>query len=376
VALLLAGPVLGVRVQVVDLVFAAAVLWLLWRFQIDARLRWLVALPFISIAWVNLHAGWLLLFLFGGATLVGEAGDRLLRRRLTPEPISWPRIGQLTAAIAVSAVALAANPNGTAIYGYPGYTAGIGALADFVGEWQHATLSNLFGWLLLGFVALGVVPTFLLGWRSMRSSDALILLGVTGMSLIAVRFLLITGPIGAAIVAVNLGPALSRSAIGLRWSPTLNRLARPMRGRITQLNLFLAAALLVSGGVVAFVRAAPGSQDAEIAREFPVSAVAWLRGHAETSRIFNKYEWGGYIGLNLPGSKIFIDGRADVYGDALIREYVSVIGLEANPGTILDKYAVNQVLYPPDTALAGWLDVQKDWHRDYADSVAVIWSRR
>jgi len=65
VALLLAGPVLGVRVQVVDLLLGAVVLLLLWRFIADGQRRWPAMLPIVAVAWVNLHAGWVLLFLFG-----------------------------------------------------------------------------------------------------------------------------------------------------------------------------------------------------------------------------------------------------------------------------------------------------------------------
>ena len=72
--LVLAGPVLGVRVQVVDLVFAAAVVWVLWRYLVDPRRRWLIGLPLITVAWANLHAGWVLVFLLGGAVLVKQIG--------------------------------------------------------------------------------------------------------------------------------------------------------------------------------------------------------------------------------------------------------------------------------------------------------------
>ena len=80
--LALAGPVMGVRVQVLDLLFATAVVWLLWRYLVDARRRWLVGLPLITLLWANVHAGWVLVFLLGGAVLVGEGVDRLLKRRL------------------------------------------------------------------------------------------------------------------------------------------------------------------------------------------------------------------------------------------------------------------------------------------------------
>ncbi len=371
VALVLAGPVLGVRVQVVDLLLGSVVVWLLWTYLADGRRRWPALLPFVAVLWVNLHAGWLLLFLFGGAVLVGEAVDRTLRRPVAPEPLPWQRLGWLAAMLAVSAAALVINPNGVAIYSYPGYTVGIGALSDFVGEWQRASLSNLFGWLLLGFVLLGVLPTLALARRTIRLADVLILLGVTAMSVLAVRFLLITGPIGAAIVAINLSPAISDSAIGRRWSPVLVRLTQPARGGLALANTVLVALLLVGGIGLAVARATPISQHEEIAKEFPVDAVAWLQAHDAGARIFNKYEWGGYLGLMLPTQPIFIDGRADVYGDAVIREYVSIIGLERDPQAILDRYGIDHVIYPARTPLAGM-----DRRRPASTGAgSVVWKR-
>ena len=89
VGLALAGPVLGVRVQVLDLVLATAVVWVLWRYMVDRRRRWLIGLPLITVAWANLHAGWVLVFLLGGAVLVGETADRLLRRTPDGQPLGW-----------------------------------------------------------------------------------------------------------------------------------------------------------------------------------------------------------------------------------------------------------------------------------------------
>jgi hypothetical protein len=375
VALLLAGPVLGVRVQIVDLVLAALVLAVLWRYLVDGRGRWLVLLPVLTVVWVNLHAGWLLLFLFGGAVVAGEAADRLMRRRLDPSPLSWPQLGWLGLSLAVSALALVVNPNGTAIYGYPGYTVGITALADFVGEWQRASLTNLFGWLLLGFLLVGAVPTLLLARRRIRAADALILVGVIAMSVIAVRFLLITGPIGCAIVAVYLPPEVARTEFGTRWSALLVRLARPARGANALVCFVLVSVMAVAGVGLAFVRAMPPSQRDEIAREFPVSAVDWLRDHDVGSRGFNTYEWGGYLGLELPQEPVFIDGRADVFGDHVIRDYVAVIGLD-HPETVLDRYAVDYIITGPNTALATWLNASYDWARRYADDDSAVWIRQ
>ena len=371
--LVLAGPTLGVRVQVFDLLMTALVVGVVWSYTAHPRNLLLVALPLIALAWVNLHAGWPLLFLVGGATLVGELVDGRLRPNLRPAPLEPRRVGALAVALVVAAIALVANPNGIGIYRYPLDTLGLGTLKAAIGEWQPARLDNLFGWLLLGFVLLGVAPTFLLAWRRLRLADALVLAGLTVMSVLAIRFLLVLGPVGGAIVALNLGPVISESRLGRRTAPTLERMSRPRRSAVLAILLAL---LVLSGVGLAVLRSVPASQDAEIAAVQPVDAVAWLRAHPQGSRIFNQYEWGGYIGLKMPGDPIFIDGRADVYGDAIIAEYVRTIGLEINPQTTFDNYRIDHILFPPDSPLGRWLDASGTWQRVYGDTTAAIWVRR
>ena len=178
IGLVLAGPVMGVRVQVLDLLMATAVVWVCWRYLADPRRRWLIGLPIITVVWANLHAGWLLVFLLGGAVLVGESVDRLLGRTLAERPpLAWPHLRDLALALLISAGALVINPNGIDLYGYPFYTVGITALKRYVMEWFPASLDDLFGWLLLGFVVVAVLPALAWGRSRLRTADALILVG-------------------------------------------------------------------------------------------------------------------------------------------------------------------------------------------------------
>ncbi|HYN64822.1 MAG TPA: hypothetical protein VES36_09495 [Candidatus Limnocylindrales bacterium] len=375
--LVLAGPVMGVRVQVLDLLLAAVVTWLLWGYLADRRPRWIIGLPLVGVAWANLHAGWVLLFLLGGAVLVGEAVDRLARRSLDDgPPLSWRQQAVLALGLAASAAALSLNPNGPDLYAYPFDTVGITALNRYVLEWYSASLDNLFGWLLLGFILIGVVPTLALGRARLRTADALILVGLTVMAWQAIRFLLIVGPIGGAVVAVVLSPIISRTRLGQRLSPLLLRLGRRRRGRLGTANRVLIGILLLIGVGVALARVNPAAQEREIARRLPAGAVAWMDAHDPGDRIFNRYEWGGFIGQHRPEELIFMDGRADVYGDALLRMYVSVIGLQVDPQAVLDRYRIDHAMLPPDWNLAAWFDASPNWRRAYADSTAVVWVRK
>jgi hypothetical protein len=370
--LVLAGPTLGVRVQVFDLLFAAAVIWILWRVTANGSGRWTLALIPISLAWVNVHAGWPLLFLLGGAVLVGEGIDRLTRREIVPPPLAWRQLAMLAAGLAAAAATLVLNPNGPDIYGYPLQTLELGALKAAIGEWQPARPDSLFGWLWIGFVVVGVIPTLVFARRRLRMADALILLGLTAMAAMAVRFLLVLGPMGGLIIAVNLGPELAATRVGRARSPIIARLSSRRRSAVLPA---LVGVLVFVGVGLSFARAAPPSQAAELEVEQPVAAVEWILDEDPGDRVFNRYEWGGYVGLHQPSEPIYIDGRADVYGDDLIEEYVRTIGLTVDPQSTFDRHDIDYVLFPPDTPLAGWLNADAGWQRAYEDATAVVWTR-
>ena len=374
--LLVAGPVLGVRVQTVDLVMLAVTIWVLSHFLMSGRRRWLVGIPLVAVVWVNTHAGFPLLFAFAGAVLVGEAVDRLLHRAVIPQPMSWSHLGWLAASLALAGVALVLNPNGVAIYGYPFATAGIEAHRDFIFEWSRPDLGSLPGQLLFALLLLGVIPTLLLARRSMRTADALWLVGATALSLTAIRFVSVIGPVAGVMACLYLAPRVSASARGQAVAGLLRRLARPPRSSIQAVvNMALCLAIGVLGVGVAVARVTPSAEDSAIAEAMPVAATDWLRANAPDARIFNVYAWGGWLGRELPDAKVFIDGRSDIYGNDPIQTYASAISLETDPTALLDRYQVDHVVYWPDSALAEWLDQNAAWRRVYTDTQAAIWER-
>ncbi len=162
--------------------------------MVDPRRRWLIGLPLITVAWANLHAGWVLVFLLGGAVLVGEAADRLLATDAGRRSHSTGARSAIWAWHSWSAPPhWCINPNGVDLYRYPFDTIGMQALSRYVLEWYPASLDNLFGQLLAGFVVVVVIPVLIVGRRRLRIADALILVGLTVMAFQAIRFLLILG---------------------------------------------------------------------------------------------------------------------------------------------------------------------------------------
>jgi hypothetical protein len=374
--LIVAGPVTGVRVQSIDLLLGAATLAVLWRFMRDRRPALLSWLPVLAVAWVNLHAGFPLLFLLTGAVLVGESVDRR-RRTLAADPMRWRAIGWLALAGLAALVALVLNPNGIAIYAYPFQTAGIQAHRDFIFEWSRPDLSSLPGQLLFAFLLLVVIPTLFLARRRMRGADALVMVGLSLLSLLAIRFVLVIGPIGAAIAAIYLPAALESTRLGSTVAGIAARMAHPSRASWQgTMNVLLVAVVVLLGVGVAVARSVPGVQSTAIAEAMPVAATDWLRTHGPVHRIFNVYAWGGYLGRELPSALVYIDGRSDIYGDAPIRDYANLINLETDPEATLDVQDIDHVVFWPDSALGRWLDASDHWERAYTDPIAAVWIRR
>jgi hypothetical protein len=111
-----------------------------------------------------------------------------------------------------------------------------------------------------------------------------------------------------------------------------------------------------------------------IAGGYPAAAVDYLeqQGLAQ-SRGFNHYNWGGY--LIWRGVPVFIDGRADLYGDSFIFEYVATSSADPGWPALLDRYAIDYVLWPPDNLLARLLEGDPGWQRIYGDELATIFIR-
>ena len=114
--------------------------------------------------------------------------------------------------------------------------------------------------------------------------------------------------------------------------------------------------------------------DEEVAMVYPVTAVDYLEesGLAE-QRGYNSYNWGGY--LIWRGVKVFVDGRADVYGDDFLFYYRRTFELREDWQEPLDAFAVDYVLMERDSPLSIMLLYNDGWQEAYADEMARIFVR-
>jgi hypothetical protein len=142
------------------------------------------------------------------------------------------------------------------------------------------------------------------------------------------------------------------------------RLAQPA-GRSATLTSFL----LVLAASVWNARARPLEPPESIV---PAKAINAVRQAGIAGPVLNSYSSGGYlIYLGIP---VFIDGRADMYGDTFLKQYVEAMELRKTDAleNLIAKYDVAWTLLEPDNSAVALLDHLPQWRRFYTDKSAVV----
>jgi hypothetical protein len=348
----------NVRPQLLTTLLLAVWALLLTRYK-QGHPRALWPIPPLLALWVNLHGGYVIGLVLLGLTLVGEALARALGRPAAPlRPLL------LVSARGVAATLL--SPHGLEALRYPfSYVGSDNAMMRYILEWQspdfHRPQLLIFAASLLLVIVLGV------GRRPLGPTEALWALTLALMGLQSVRHIALYGIIVTPLLGARLAaelPALGRS------------LALWRRPRLLAITWLLLALVVVKTAGTAAAR------DLQLGREpgatlSPAGAVDYPRAHALPGNLFNAYQWGGYLIYQLyPQQQVFIDGRADVYGDALVERYVQVVTLQPGWRQVLDEHDVRIVLVEKDGPLAVVLSDDPGWHETYAGDVERLFVRR
>jgi hypothetical protein len=112
-------------------------------------------------------------------------------------------------------------------------------------------------------------------------------------------------------------------------------------------------------------------------RFFPAEATIWLQHHPQRGHMFNEFDWGGYLLLELwPTYQIFMDGHTHIYGEELTREYERVVTLSVGWEDILAKYDVAWVIVRANAPLVRALSASGNWAIAYQDQTTIILTRK
>jgi hypothetical protein len=269
----------------------------------------------------------------------------------------------------VSFGAAVLNPSGPALWLYPFETLGSPAMQAYIQEWHSPDFHVRIFWPFVAMLALGVLSWVYSGKRPTASE--LLLFGGTGAAgLLSARNIPIFAIISTPIIVRHLLNVFTGTAA----YPILSgqeRIVQPAR-----LLGILNGVVLVAALFGAFIWTANTIilNDEEIAKVYPVTAVDYLEesGWADR-RGYNSYNWGGY--LIWRGVKVFVDGRADVYGDDFLFYYRRTFELREDWQEPLAAFDVDYVLMERESPLSVVLLRDVGWQEVYADELARIFVR-
>ena len=344
-----------------ELVWPLTALWMGTLVGAAERCRappwWLLG---VMLLWANLHAS----FILGLLLAVPIALEAVLGARPAWKPAAR-RWGLFLAAAVGCALA---NPQGLKLLIYPFRVLDMSAL-DYIAEWrppdlQHLQILSLWLALILGLAFIGRI-------RLPLTRNVLVL-GLLFMALQHVRNVALLGLLAPFLLAAPVAAVWrGREARG-RDAAGPDRCLRALTPPAPRAAALAAIALAAVIAAVA-VRIERPHPPAAVA---PRAALAALLARGAGGRILNDYSFGGY--LIFRGVPVFVDGRADLYGDAFLRRMVDALSL--SPGghlrALLRKYRISGILLRPDWPAVKLLNRMPAWRRVYATPVAVAYVPR
>lgn len=371
---LTAAPTWGVRPQMFTFLFASIYVAVLGKYAEDEKSRTLWWLVPLMVVWVNVHAG----FAFGPALMILTIAGLVLEgviSRADSFAVIWRRVRPLVLVGLLCGAAIMINPHGARMYMYPFETLRSHAMMKYIEEW----LSPNFQELMFQPLILMIFATFsvlALSSKRLRLLDLFLLLATTAGALRSARnipfFVLVAMPL---LVEHSWSWVTAN-----RWGHWLTKPEKLEVGSQAILKTVLNVVLLVAlplGMVALRLQRSVANQSTAEAKVFPVTAVDFMLAHNPPKPIFNDYGWGGYLIWKLyPDYRVYIDGRADVYGDAFMEEFLSAQSGQTGWRGPLDKYGIRTVLIKPDLALASLLRQDAAWQNVFEDQQAIVFVRK
>ena len=350
-AVVTAAPIWGPRPQIISFFLVALLdLWLIR----SLRRQWMLV-PFFAL-WANLHGGWIWGFLLLAAHIAGlfvqsffQPEERIPLRQQALHLLGWT---------ALSALAIGLNPNGLALWRLPFQQVNVSLqIQEWLSPDFHRVDFHPLLWILFLLMLAAPFAKKPLNWPQIFK-----VLGFAYLTFVAQR--------NIALFAITAAPLLSEwiQAFVESLPRRERRPAQDLDPRLTSIlngTLIVILSLAVLGNLFLI------SEPERVDENYPVAAVEWMQSHQPEGRLFNSYNWGGYLLWTLPETPVFIDGRADLYGDDILNQWHAVVNADKNALSLLDQWDVKTIFLEPDWPIVEILK-SNGWKVEFEDKQAVI----
>ncbi len=334
----------------------------------STRLLWW--LPALMLLWVNLHGAYMLGFALLGVFIATEAGNRWLFP--VRQSRGTQRLGLLCGVSLVAVLAALLNPQGVRMLLYPFETVAMEASRGLIAEWHSPDFHDLLPRVSL----LGIFAYVLAAIYARRKPDLTevvlpLLLIVAGLS--AWRHLPLMSIVLLTFFCAMLRQLRPSELLLRRWTASRRKSVHAgqqvTRAQAGTIHLLLLVAVVIAAANGALRTEHAGQTSKFVAR----GAADHVLTHGLSGRLLNDYDLGGYLIYRLwPTHKVFIDGRADLYGDDFLKAYFRLDKGHEGWEKMIDEQGIDIVIYARAAALPQLLLASGRFTQVYGDAHHLV----
>lgn len=403
------SPHLGIRMQEITLLFIAFLLFILFDFNKTKSKKNLIFLIPLFYFWACVHAGFLIGFFIIGSFLFIKSLEKIIRKFTDLEnlikftnPLAWKDIFYLCFVILLSFVATLVTPYGLELYSFLSEYSNTFYM-KLIAEWLPAYYAPiqyrqlLYSAIFSTFFFIFIFD-FYFNFKKNKSQE--INLWTISLAFIFFALSFKSKRHFPLFFVISLPLLVAWINKFIKYPPGFFDLIK--RSKIVKFYL-IAGLVLSSAGFVARTNINQNPFDQKhYCNIFPCGAVQYLKENPELqqAKIFNSYDWGGYLIFTYPENKIFIDGRLPQYKFAehtLLEEYLDFFDIEKTKEK-LEKYGINLIVYrKQNKPKNNWfeehvllmkekgkvdkedfpqlLDESPEWKKVFEDNISIIWQK-
>jgi hypothetical protein len=345
---------------------------LIWYFLLDTyqktgQIKYLYFLPILMVFWVNLHGGFMAGFMLICIYLIANIIYFFISQGDEKKKYLEKNKHLLVIAFICLAVSLL-NPFTYHILIFPFKLVSQKFIMDNIAEYLPPNFHSVYIMPFEILLILVLTTTFISKLRLRLNEIGLFLLFLH-MSLYSVRYI--------PLFAIMMAPILAKQVkyiteqMNNKFILFFNKRSENISKIDSQTKGFLWPAMAI---FIVFLLAGNNI----ISHTFdeqkkPVAATEFLLREPIQGNMFNNAEFGDYIIYRAyPQYKVFFDGRNDMYGVEIFKEYCKITDFKPGWEKIIERYNIDWIIYNADSILSRFLIQNENWHLIYADKVANI----
>ena len=346
-------------------------LMVIWYYLLDQyqynHKNHLLFFPPMMLLWVNLHGGFLAGFMLLGIYLFGNLVKFFISEGAEKDNYKKKirLLGLITMACLMFCII---NPYGYRILLFPFNLVSNKLIMNHVNEFMSPNFHTLNA-RLFEFLLLFMLTVFLFSKVRLNIIELLMVLLFTHMSLYSGRYIPLFSIIVAPILVKRLQLMVEQAdgkfiKFFKKRSDNISAIDASTKGFLWPIIGVILVTFIARGGNVDF------KFDEKTK---PVAAVEFMKKEQLRGNMFDNDEFGDYIIYAAwPEYKVFFDGRSDMYGVDILKDYIKVTAIKPGWDEVLKKYDIEWIIYNANSALSLFLMENEDWALIYADKVANI----